>query len=98
MARLVYGEPPLVGIYGDAWYVILVERTGRVLLHTNAERTEAPESVLLGQVVASHWGKLIIQAPSTIPFAGGTYQTKVFRSEKDRHGRSLGDDYDIVTP
>jgi hypothetical protein len=97
VARLIYGEAPVVGIYGNAWYVVLIERTGRVLLHTNYTANNVSESVQLGQVVVSHSGNRMIQAPSTIQFAGKTYETNVFRSEKDSHGRSLGDDYMIVT-
>ncbi len=98
VARLVYGEAPLVSIYGSTWYVILVARTGRVLIHTTYTSNNASEAVLLGQVVTSGRGKRSIQAPSTVQLAGQTIQTKLLRSEKDRHGRTLGDDYEIVTP
>ncbi|MDR1990994.1 MAG: hypothetical protein LBQ09_12285 [Acidobacteriaceae bacterium] len=95
IARLIYGETPLAGIYGNAWYVVLVERAGRVLLHTNYTANNAPEVVQMGQVVIARAGKRTIQMPPTIQFAGKTYETNIFRSEKDRHGRSLGDDYTL---
>lgn len=98
IARLVYGEPPVTAIYGDAWYLVLVERQGRVVLRTNYTGNNAAQSVVIGQVTGSRAGKQLIHATPAVTLSDQTFALKDLLKEQDRHGRALGDDYLVLSP
>lgn len=97
IARIVHADAPIAGLYGSHWYIVVVERGGRVLLHTNATANSAPESAMLGQVIPRPDGKRVLRAKPGFIFAGKERVLTDYQLDSDRHGRRLKDDYLLET-
>ncbi|HBP1105777.1 hypothetical protein [Pseudomonas aeruginosa] len=94
IARLVHAEAPIVGSYGGGWFLIMIERGGRVLLQDLSSRE--PEAVVWGQVESRPDGARVIRAKQRILFAGKEREGVHYLLETDHRGRRLKDDYVVV--
>lgn len=97
IARIIYAEAPLLGVYGEGWYLVLVERSGRVLLHTNFTPNNVASSAVVGQV-QSERNNPVIRATRTVIFEGKSRDaTELLRQPlRDERGRELSQDYGIA--
>lgn len=97
IARIIHAEAPLLGVYGEGWYLVLVERSGRVLLHTRYTPNSVPSSAVVGQLL-TEGSKPVIRATRKVNFAGKSRDATEFLRQPlhDGHGRDLGQDYGIA--
>lgn len=96
VARLVHADAPITGIYGSGWLLILVERGGRVVLHTNGTANTQAESVVWGQAAADADGRPLLRALRQVRLAGQVCDTSLFLTEPEKNtGRRLQDDFRV---
>jgi len=100
IARLVYADAPLLGIYGRGMLMILIERSGRVLLHTGWTANNRADSVEWGKIVTSADEDArqlpMLQASRYIQFDGKQRDMSLFLREREgRTGRQLQEDYKV---
>lgn len=94
VARLVHADAPLTAIYGSGWLLILVERDGRVLLHTNMTANNATESAVWGQTASDANGRQVLRAQRQVRFQGQERDAGSYLPEPEMNtGRRLKDDY-----
>lgn len=94
VARLVRADAPITGIYGSGWLLILVERGGRVVLHTNGTANNPAESVVWGQAAADTGGRRLLRAQREIRLYGQIRDAALFLPEREKSsGRQLQDDF-----
>lgn len=96
IARLVHADAPIVGLYGGGWYCVLVERSGRVRLHTTYTGRSAAEAVTWGQVENRPGGRPVLRARRHVVFAGRQRDGEDYLPVADVRGRRLKDDYAVV--
>ncbi len=96
IARLVHAEAPLMGVYGEGGYLVLVERSGRVVLHTNYTPNNASSSAVVG-LVRTEGNKPVIRATKTVNFEGKPQDVPALlrHGMRNRLGRDLSQDYNI---
>jgi len=96
VARLVHADTPITGIYGSGWLLILFERGGRVLLHTNLTANNAAEFAVWGEVVRASGRRPTLRLERSIRFNGETHDASNFLPETETTtGRRLRDDFNV---
>lgn len=96
VARLVHADAPLTGIYGSGWLLILVERGGRVLLHTNLTANNPAHSAPWGQAAAGADGRKLLRAQREVRLYGKVRDTSLFLAEPEKStGRPLQEDFRV---
>lgn len=95
VARIVHADAPLAGIYGSAWLLIVVERGGHVLLHTNYTAGNTAESAVWGQVIPGTGTKPVLRAQRHLLFQGKEREGAHFLPEANARGQRLQDDYEV---
>jgi len=104
IARLVHAELPFVDTYSSDWLTVVIEREGRVLLHsTYRGKNHPPEIVDWGQMLPPRrrGGKPQLRLRAVTLQEGSP---KVYDSENakkwtkviNRHGRTLRETYEIL--
>ena len=96
IARLVHTDAPIVGLYDGGWYGVLVERGGRVRLHTTYTGRHAGEAVTWGQVEQRPGRRPVLRARRQVVFAGKLRDGEDYLPLTAAHGRRLKDDYAVV--
>jgi len=96
VARLVHAEAPITGIYGSGWLLILMERGGRALLHTNMTANNPAESVVWGQAIPGLNGQKALHVQREVRLNGKLRDTSLFLPEPEKStGRRLQDDFRV---
>lgn len=96
IARIVHADAPIVGLYGDDGYCVVIERGGRVLLHTTYTGNTASGAVVWGVVESRPSGRPVLRARQRIVFAGEEREGKHYLLAANFRGRLLKDDYMVV--
>lgn len=96
VARLVHADAPITGIYGSGWLLILVERGGRVVLHTNLTANNPAESVAWGDVGSGEGARRLLRARRQVQLQGQARDTSAYLREPEvATGRPLQEDFQI---
>lgn len=93
IARLVHARSPLVGIYRHTG-LLIVERSGQVLLRSNLAANSPAEQVVLGQVIAGR-GTPVMRLREGMMFRGEPFSVAWLRVWRDHRGHRVADDYRI---
>ena len=96
VARVVFADAPIKDIYGDFIDIVVVEKTGRVVILTNLVASTPADSVVWGYVVSSKRGKPVLRAKARVMLAGKELEGIHFLVEKNARGSRLKDDYSVV--
>jgi len=104
IARLVHAELPFADSYASGWLTVVIERDGRVLLHsTYRGKNHPPEIVTWGQMLPPRkkGGKprLRLRAVAIQEREPRTYDSesaKKWGKITNRHGRTLRETYEIL--
>ena len=92
VGRLVYADAPITAIYGTGWLLIVVERGGRVLLHTNLTANNPAESAVWGEVIPGK--QPVLRVRRELRFDGQMHDGALFLNEPETStGRRLRDDF-----
>lgn len=97
VARLVHADAPITGIYGSGWLLILVERGGRVVLHTNATANNPAESMAWGEAApGANGGRPLLRAQREVRLYGQVRDAALFLPEPEKStGRRLQEDFRV---
>ncbi|QIL82644.1 hypothetical protein G7047_23945 [Diaphorobacter sp. HDW4A] len=95
IARIVAADAPLLGVYGTGGNMILVERNGRVLLHSNSTVNNPAHAVQWGEVVAGTSVHPTLRLHRSIRLEESKYDGQHLLMEKDRRGHRLKEDFEV---
>lgn len=96
VARLVHAAAPITALYDGGVLLILVERGGRVLLHTNFTANNPAESAVWGEVLADAGPRPLLRVLHQVPIYGKRRDGSGFLTAPQlRTGRRLQDDFRI---
>ncbi|MBF5005241.1 hypothetical protein [Diaphorobacter caeni] len=95
IARIVAADAPLLGVYQSNGNMIVVERDGRVLLHSNSTVNNPMHVVQWGEVATGHAPRTTLRLRRSIQLNGIDYDGQHLLKEKDQRGHRLKEDFEV---